>query len=183
MSNPKPRLIALCGLATSGKSTIAEYLLENRFDFCSARFAEPLKTMLVALGLSDEQLYGGLKATPSELLCGKTPRFAMQTLGTEWGRDLIGDSIWTNAWSAQVREAFADDFSVITEDLRFANEAAAVRALGGQIWRVTRSSLTQALSHVSETEQAKIAVDAEIFNNGSIKDLQDLVDAALETGK
>lgn len=172
------RLIALCGLAGSGKSTVAQYVLESQFDFVSVSFAQPLKQMLAALGLSDPQLYGDLKATPSPLLCGRTPRWAMQTLGTEWGRDLIGDAIWTNAWRQAVRDALVQGRSVITDDLRFKNESLAVASLGGKIWRITRPGLAEQL-HQSELEQRFIKADVEFANTGSIEELQELVDGAL----
>ena len=43
--------------------------------------------MLYQLGLGEAHIEGALKEVPCELLGGKTPRYAMQTLGTEWGRD------------------------------------------------------------------------------------------------
>jgi hypothetical protein len=47
------------------------------------KFAGPLKSMCMALGLTEAHIEGHLKEVPCELLCGQTPRHAMQTLGTE----------------------------------------------------------------------------------------------------
>lgn len=124
-------VIGLMGAAGSGKTTAAAYLAE-RFGFERVRFAGPLKDMLRAVGLGEDEIEGGSKETPSELLLGKTPRQAMQWLGTEWGRNLIGEDFWVNAWAAR-----ADRFpSVVAEDVRFPNEIGAIRSRGGIIIRI-----------------------------------------------
>ena len=96
-------LIALTGLAGSGKTTAADYLVKAH-GFACISFAGPIKSMLRTLGLTalediEEVFEGEGKEKPNRLLCGKSPRFAMQTLGTEWGRDLIGPDLWVNAWN------------------------------------------------------------------------------------
>lgn len=125
------RLIAFAGRAGSGKSTAARYLVRN-YGFERIRFAGPLKDMMRALGLSEEEVDGGLKEQPCELLGGKTPRFAMQTLGTEWGRELIAPDLWTQAW---IKQAERHPF-VVCDDVRFPNEQKLIRELGGTLIRI-----------------------------------------------
>lgn len=120
-------IIGLSGPAGCGKSTGALYLV-NEYRFVRRRFAGPLKTMVAALGLDHDHIEGDLKEKPIDLLCGKTPRHAMQTLGTEWGRKLIGQDLWVNAWKASLPNSRSH---VVAEDVRFANEAAAIEAVGG----------------------------------------------------
>ena len=79
-----PELIGLVGAAHCGKTTVA-ILLSREHRYVRLRFADTIKDMLRVLGLSDEQLDGNLKEVPTDLLYGKTPRWAMQSLGTEWG--------------------------------------------------------------------------------------------------
>lgn len=51
-------IIAVCGLAGSGKDTACDYLVKS-WDFKKTSFAAPLKQMAkIALGFTDEQLYG-----------------------------------------------------------------------------------------------------------------------------
>ena len=126
-----PTVVGLCGAAGSGKTTAAAYLAE-RFGFERVRFAGPLKDMLRVLGLGDDEIEGGSKEKPSALLLGKTPRQAMQWLGTEWGRNLIGEDFWVNAWGTR---AFRFP-SVVAEDVRFKNEADAIRRMGGIVVRI-----------------------------------------------
>lgn len=126
-----PLTIGFCGLAGSGKSTAALRLVE-RHGFERRRFAGPLKAMIAALGLGHEEIEGQLKEVPSPLLCGRTPRQAMQWLGTEWGRNLIGEDFWTLAWET----ACGDAPLIVADDCRFANEADAIRRRGGIVIRI-----------------------------------------------
>jgi len=183
------------GTKGSGKSTVAKRLT-IRHEYVRIPFAKPLKDMLRAAGLTDEQLDGSLKETPCALLRGRTPRHAMQTLGTEWGRNTIHPELWTMLWLNAVRRA--ERTLVVADDVRFENEATAIRSLGGILVRVVRGSdvvtdlanslaatpdvarsLASAASpntHASETELARIQCDMELFNDVSIDDLHAAVD-------
>lgn len=127
----KHELIVLTGRKGSGKSTLAAEL--EKIGYKRIRFATPLKDMLRAIGLTEEQIEGELKEVPCALLGGKTPRYAMETLGTEWGRDMIGSEFWIRLWAHRVA---AHNGPVVVEDCRFENEAAAARALGGVVYRI-----------------------------------------------
>ena len=125
-------IIGITGYKGSGKTSGAEHL--HQVGFTRVRFAGILKQMLRVLGCEEQDVDGDFKEIPSALLCDKTPRFAMQTLGTEWGRQMIGDDIWVNAWRKRV-ESYGDHTPIVVDDLRFENEAQAVLALGGfLIW-------------------------------------------------
>jgi hypothetical protein len=106
--------------------------------------------MLRSLGLNNSELYGHLKEKPSPLLGGKTPRHAMQTLGTEWGRNLISADLWTNAWLVPVQEHLANGRCVVVDDVRFKNEMQIIHGLGGELWCVDRKILKPIVTHVSE---------------------------------
>ena len=164
------RLIALCGLKGSGKSSAASVLAEA-LPAARVRFAGPLKDMLRTLGLNDEEIEGSLKEEPSPKLCGQTPRHAMVTLGTEWGRQMIGEDIWVEAWKRAVRPHLERGVDILTEDLRFPNEYEAVRSLGGIVVRVTRPGLVPG-DHESEQHALKFAADVEIVNDGDLSALE-----------
>lgn len=154
-------LIALCGPAGCGKSTIARVLDGENLRVRS--FAGPLKQMLRALGLTEQQVSGDLKETPCELLCGNTPRYGMQTLGTQWGRDLIGPDVWVNAALANLPAA---PIVTIIDDCRFANEALAVRARGGVVIELVRGGIAYSGRHESEAGLSRELIDAQVANNG-----------------
>lgn len=132
------RVIGFCGPIGCGKSTAARILME-RYGYRRERFADPLKAMLAALGLSPEELDGPAKEAPAALLGGRTPRHAMQTLGTEWGRQLIDPDLWVRAWELRVGGYWRRFHApVVSDDVRFGNEVAAIRAMGGLVVRIER---------------------------------------------
>lgn len=173
-------VIGLCGAEGAGKSTVARYLLHAR-DAKIVPFAAPLKRMLEGLGLPAASLYGTPedKARPLDLLGGKSGRWAMQSLGTEWGRKLIHPDLWMNAWKLQVSHTSTP--IVVADDLRFMNEAAAVRSFGGIVIRVRRS----AVEKIDETLHPSarwwdIPTDAEVHNDGDVDHLERQVGRVLE---
>jgi len=167
-----PPVIAVTGPAGSGKSTVSDYLA-TRYGYTKTKFAEPLKSMMRALGLTDAQIEGDFKETPAPQLGMKTPRYAMQTLGTEWGRKCMGEDFWLDLWAIN-----ASMFNrVIVDDCRFPNEAAAVRRMGGRVIRLDgRGGI--AGSHVSEAGCG--IADEVICNDGSVADLHTRVRQVLE---
>jgi hypothetical protein len=171
-----PTVIALTGLAGSGKSTASKYLVEKH-GYQLVKFAGPLKDMLRAIGLSEAQIEGELKEEPCEWLQGATPRHAMQTLGTQWGRDCIGRSFWIELWVRRVNQIIAEAGRVVVDDCRFHNEADEVRKLGGVVWRlVGRGGI--AGSHESEAGCGR--PDIEIHNTREIADLHCQLDVCLK---
>lgn len=165
-------IIALSGRAGCGKSTAATYLAE-RHGFARVRFAGQLKAMLRgyfdAIGLEPKAIEalieGKRKEKPSAALAGRSSRYAMQKLGTEFGREMMGEHFWTWAWEeATVRAIERGALGVVAEDCRFENEAATVRSLGGSVLRIERPGLTAlAGGHASE---AGIAQVHPILNDG-----------------
>lgn len=176
----QPRVIAFIGEIGAGKSTAARYV-ENRHRYRRLPFAAPLKAMLLVLGLNDSHVNGDLKEVPLPLLCGKSPRKAMQTLGNEWGRDLIGADLWANVWSQEADYRLKAGNSIVVDDARYNNEFSAIRQRGGVIIRVVRpGERSEHTDHPSERDQRAIRADLTLSNDGSIADLLSKVDAAIE---
>ena len=138
----KMRLIGIAGPARAGKDTLASYLLEHLTDdWQSCSFASPIKSMLRAIGVdcSDDA-----KAVVSDDY-GVTPRHMMQTLGTDWGRQMIDGDIWVKAFARMNAGK-----QVVVPDVRFENEADLVRANGILIHLVGRGGIEG--DHVSENK-------------------------------
>lgn len=133
-----PKLVGLLGRKGSGKDTAALALLSRGYQ--NVKFAGALKDMLRCLlayqGLDpqtvERMVEGDLKEVATSFLGGQEPRFAMQTLGTEWGRNLIASDLWVGT---AIRRA-GDRETVIT-DVRFPNEMDAVVAAGGVCFGIT----------------------------------------------
>lgn len=81
-----------------------------------------------------------------------TPRYAWQVLGTEVGRMLYAD-VWVEY---ALRDVSADRLVLVT-DVRFPNEARAIRKREGKLIRCTYRQVDS--EHASEVLQASIAVD------------------------
>ena len=175
----KPKIIGLVGPTLSGKSSAAKVLTYTH-GYRLAPMAQPLKNMLIAGGLTHADVYGEHKECPSILLGGRTPRHAMQTLGTEWGRDLIHPDLWVNMWVAryETTASYANPQPVVADDVRFDNEAEAIRKLGGIIVEVCRPSAAYSSAHRSEKGIG--VIDCRIHNTGSIADLRDKIRDVVE---
>lgn len=178
------RLIGIAGRKGHGKDTVARMLQERGFTV--QRFAGPLKAMLRAFykehGVDDatieRKIEGDLKEAPCPLLLGKTPRYAMQTLGTEWGRVCIHPDLWVRSLQARVAEQTA-----AVPDVRYPNECEAITESGGKVVRVMahrRVPPDHHSAHTSETAVDELPVDLEIANNGTVFELEKAVGVALE---
>lgn len=168
-------IVAFTGLAGAGKSTAAAHLVKSR-GFERVRFAGPLKAMMAALGCTAAEIDGDRKEVPCDLLGGKTPRWAMQTIGTEWGRNLIDANLWIRAWRAAVDRLPAGT-PVVVDDCRFPNEAEAIRAAGGIIVRIERPGAGTASAH--ESEQHQIDAARILHNTLDERNLREQVDVFL----
>ncbi|MDW9519121.1 hypothetical protein GOB43_17815 [Sinorhizobium meliloti] len=170
------RLIGITGQAGSGKSEVSRFLAD--FGYTLVKFAAPLKDMLrsiyVGIGLTSDEIErrieGDLKEVPCPYLSGQTPRHAMVTLGTEWGRVLMAPDFWIERWADRISTR---DSNVVTDDVRFENEAKMLRSRGGIIIRVVPAvARRQVSTHVSEAGIPDHLVDHEIVNDGTISDLR-----------
>ncbi len=157
-------IIGLVGVAGSGKTTAAKFLMDLR-GFQRIPFAQPLKKMIEALGYDRSLLDGPARAkeVPLEAFNGRTLREAMQTLGTEWGRVQFGDDFWVNMWE---REAEKYE-RIVVDDVRFPNEAAKIKELGGLIVRLRRAGAGAGVNAGHASEQVDlITPDITINNDG-----------------
>jgi energy-coupling factor transporter ATP-binding protein EcfA2 len=161
-----PGLLGITGRAGSGKSTAADILVG--IGWKRVKMAGPLKDMLRSIGLTDRHIEGDLKEVPCDLLCGQTPRHAMITLGTEWGREIIGGGLWVGLARQRIIQAMSEGYNVVVDDVRFENEADVIRDLGGMVLEVRRSG-SISIDHKSE---GGVVADMIHDNNGDMSDLR-----------
>jgi hypothetical protein len=98
---------------------------------------------------------------------GKECRELWQRMGTDVGRNLLGDKIWVT----RTIEAAIKVPKAVIADLRFPNEGEAVRYAGGILWRVDRPGTGPLNGHASELEVANIDVDNVVHNDVEMADL------------
>lgn len=175
---PMPQyIVALSGLAGSGKTLAAAHLV-NGHGFKRISLADPIKVMLQAVGVSEEHLWGDRKMEPLPLLAGKTARFALQSLGTQWGREMMGPNLWFNMWEKQVHESGAS--RVVVDDVRFASEAFGIELLGGIHIKIERPGLNvEHATYQHESETQNIDADIVVQNDGLPDDLRNKIDDIL----
>ena len=164
-------IIAFTGLKGSGKTAAAKYL-QDSWGFSRLSFASGLKDMLKAIGVTEKELTIG-KERSCKVLGGKTPRYAMQTLGTEWGRHLIYKDIWIEIMRKKLlgRYKYSD---VVIDDCRFANEVELVKELNGAVVRIIRETDTEIDAHASE-DISNLYKDHTLNNSTDLRNFECLV--------
>lgn len=93
-------------------------------------------------------------------------RRLLQRVGTEAGRNIHGDDCWLKLAKRKIDAA---DGPVVVTDVRFPNEAAAIREWGGKVVRITRTGVGPVNGHSSEAQD--FDADIGIDNIGTIEDL------------
>lgn len=99
----------------------------------------------------------------------RSPRQILQWWGTQYRR--AQDPLyWVKRFEHRVRQhQEAGIQHIVVTDVRFADEAATIRALGGQIWRLHRPNLpASGTGHVSEVTGLEFDPEATILNSGSL---------------
>lgn len=176
------KIIGITGKARSGKDTAGDVLYKKQ-GFYKMAFAKPIKDALerMFLAYKPEFNFGQNKEDNLEGL-DVSPRVLAQTLGTEWGRNIIHEDIWVKIMEKRIntmRELTNVKGFVIT-DVRFENEAQWVRASEGILIHITREDIKDVAEHSSENGIKPVEGDKMIINNGTIEDLHKNVIEAVQ---
>lgn len=178
-------IIGLSGYARSGKNEVANILV-NEFEFEQRAFADKLREALYALNpmcgrdsdysdrpviyvqdVIDEFGWDGVKETVHSYEI----RRLLQRMGTEMGREVLGDTTWVDAATQNLPER------LVFTDCRFPNEAEKVKSLGGVVIRVKRKGVDALNDHASEVSLDKWPFDYTVRNDGDLVDLKVVVSA------
>lgn len=198
MRSTQLKLIGLTGPAGCGKDTIARFLCDTQ-EFRQIALADPIRDGIEAMfGISREFLTDrDLKETSLKQIFGfdKSPRQLMQTLGTEWGRNMIDPNIWLNIARTKIefnkRLCAANNLylrGIAVSDIRFEGEAKWLRDQGGTIWHIRRPNnpYTITTAHASEGQITipppipGIGEEPLIINGGDIDQLHDQIAELLQ---
>lgn len=172
------QLIAFTGKAGSGKTTATDVFIKNNPRMTRVSFAKKMKDAVVAMfGIDPVHIFGDKEQ--KEMMIPKlstatnhvTGRKLLQTIGTDWGRNMIDPDIWimdiADKWASQKNiPGFA---GMVIEDLRFDNEAAWVKSQGGIIIELLspadyERNATASDQHISEGGINPSYVDIRIVN-------------------
>lgn len=148
----KQIIVGLTGPKGVGKSTVARAIDQQLGSDCKViSFAEGVYCIAAELsGLplgrlrQKDEPFDERETIPS--LVGKTPRWLLQTIGTEMVRDNIGPNVWVELALQKARDSMAP--IIVVDDCRFPNEAKAL----GLVVKLRREGVSYTNEHVTETE-------------------------------
>lgn len=172
-------LIGITGQKFAGKSTVANMLSEI-LGYKTCSFADKLKDVTCILsGCTREQLedydFKENELVPDYLqpycLNAEKPTYRafLQHFGSEVMRG-VNDNIWIDCTLSKCGE------NAIISDVRFPNEAKAIRDRGGIIVKVVRDGVVSKDTHSSEKNVENIAGNIIVFNDGSLEHLKAMVE-------
>lgn len=179
-------IIGITGYAGHGKDTVAKILMKD-FGYRRIAFADKVREAALAINpyidngktISQQRL----SAIVEQEGWDKAKQFPdirrlLQRIGTDMGRNILGQNIWVQALFDQiVGEEFvnAETYNWVIPDVRFDNEANEILdAWNGMMWRVSRPGFDNRIGteHPSEALIATLPVTAELVNDGTIEDLR-----------
>lgn len=180
------KLLGITGPARSGKDTIGNYVVD-KYGFVRYAMAWPLKEMVkVGLGLdpNDYETNDQKEAVIPWLGC--SVRHVWQTLGTDWGRVCINEDLWLILAERTIKKVIGMGVpGVVITDLRFENELAMVRRMGGVVLHVKtkrKSNLSdQARAHASEAGVVVGPFDRVLANDDSLEELYQRVEVFMHS--
>ena len=168
-------IVGLVGLKGHGKDTAGVYF-HNLFAYKRMAFAYNLKVAAMQIfRLQPMQVFGDISVKETvDKRWGLTPREILQQLGTEVGRH-IHPEVWVKSVMLSI-EADGSKKFIIT-DVRFLNEAKAIKDAGGLVVRVSRPGFgtDEHNDHQSELEVLEIKHDYELVNDSTLDALRDKV--------
>ena len=170
------RIVGLSGYAGSGKDETAKILGYD--GFTRIAFADKLKALALDLNpildvwddkgwrynhlstLIDQFGAEDAKKIPSV-------RKFYQDLGNKV-REHLGEETWVQA----AINGIDSNNSYVFADVRYPNEADAVRNEGGEIWRINRPGTGPVNDHISERAMDDYDFDRVFDNDGTLEDLE-----------
>lgn len=172
-------IIGLSGFARSGKDTVASLMTSHS----RRAFADKLREAIWRLDpiildgpnhLRVKDLVASLGWEEAKVRFPELRRL-LQVFGTEVGRHMIDSDLWVKLATQDLEPGD----NIVFTDVRFPNEAAAIKALGGKIWRINRPGVEAFNSHPSETSMTDWNFDAVIENDSDLQSLRLKVEALL----
>ena len=183
-------IIGICGLIGSGKGTVADILVDQGFKKVS--FADKLKDGVSTIFSWDRAMLEGdtdesrtWREQPDDFWSAETkmevtPRLVLQLFGTDCMRNGFDDGVWVSLLKKTILD---NPGNYVVPDVRFENEIAMLRDIGGEVWEVQRGRTPEWLIkyeitgvepkevHSSEWRWIKSRKDVVIENNSTLAEL------------
>lgn len=182
-----PNVIGLGGKLMSGKDTVADYLVE-RYGYVKQGMSDVLASVVYTLNPLVES-FGGNPVRYQWLVnqmgyteAKKNPevRRLLQVFGTEIGRKMFGEDFWVAQAEARIHAQLDLGNRVVLTGVRYENELQMIQFMG-KAWWIDRPGFGDTGSHASENSVDPGRFDRTVTNNGSIRELQNLVSYVMES--
>jgi hypothetical protein len=195
-------IIGICGFQSSGKDTIADYLIKEH-GFIKISFASRLKDIIaIMFGWPRDKLEGLTKEdrewreqidpwwSQTLQMPQLTPRYVMQYFATDLFRNKFHPDIWVKIVENELNKLIEQNTEqkIVISDCRFENEINMILRLGGKIIQVHREPPywfydyrngeeppNIKLIHRSEIEWIRCYRDYDITNDGTIEELYEKI--------
>jgi len=160
-------IIGFSGLAGAGKTTAANYFVEQGFrKDAYARVMKQVVSQLFSIPM--EKLLGNAEQKNQvDLFWGLSYRQILQRFGTEACRHTFGDDFWERVmWFTHKNMGY----DLVIDDVRFPNEAEAILKRNGIMIEIIRPGVEQ-MNHASEIPLPESLFTHRVINDGSVENL------------
>ena len=166
-----PLVVGVCGNMGCGKDTGVEFFTDNYYTdsvrCTKLAFADPIREIGKIFGFTPIQMSDRtLKETVDERW-GISPRKFMQLVGTEMFRNNLREDVWIQLAKNRIAELsmpykieigvprgiYGKRRIIFVTDVRFPNEAAAIKDIGGIIVKVTRPGFSKSGENLHPSEK------------------------------
>ncbi len=161
------RVIGLCGLSGSGKSTVATMISDltpGRAPVDIVAFADAVKW--------EARRYFGHRLTGDK----ETDRPLIRDIAMKWRE--VDPDVWVNALKRRVDSLVEyhslykeDEHTLVFSDIRFQNELDYVKSIGGEVWKIVNPRCASD-GHESERPDLLRGIAITIHNTTGLKELE-----------
>ena len=169
-------IFGLCGNAGTGKDSALNYLKSNPYSspILKMAFADPIREIGKIFGFTTHQMSDRkLKETVDEFW-GFSPRTFMQKVGTEMFRNCLRDDIWIKLLERRIKDLDnklgVDPSMIFITDVRFPNEAEAIKKMGGYIIKIKREGFSKSGEDLHPSEKFINQMEADCVIENKAKD-------------
>lgn len=179
-----PTLIGLGGKLRSGKDVIADHLVAEH-GFVKIGMSDALHEALLAIDPILDTTHG-LEVHYSDAIGAfgyvetkarfPEARRLLQNLGTEVGRNMIGENVWVNIMARKIDDHRGAGHPVAVTGIRFPNEVSMIEELGGLAVWVERpgahAPTKETAAHASEKSVSAEDFALTLVNDSSLENLR-----------
>lgn len=178
-----PNVIGLVGNSRAGKDEVAKILVAD-FGYEQRAQAAAIRKILLGLDPLLKDDHGNIYSMRELFeICNenwdvvkaasKESVDLMIRLG-QTCRDVLGLDVWLNTAFPPI----GSDVKVVISDIRQENEYDAVKARGGEVWKIIRPGVEK---RAMDGLLDHLEFDAVLYNNGTLVDLRGMVQASIAT--